>query len=286
MRKISINCREPGRFCRAKLALLSQGLLSGIVAAELQMASAQEILLPEPPRPAPPPTMPREKDTNVIRRKEREQKAADEQKSEQSKKSQAVQEAQKEEAKEEAQRPRPFYGFIELSLLQPKAVVSQKRSNYVSDPTVHTNLYSRVLWSRDATEIQPWIGIRIAPFTGYGTQERLTARYGHTWLGPGVGFGRVTKPDDPFSDAPTRYFWLISFGIAAVQRLSDDKETAPPIPEDFRNTPWAYEPPGAWIESRWSCLFRGALSSGILIGAQSGRGKIFYYAGFTGAGFL
>ena len=229
--------------------------------------------------------IPREKDPVTLRKQEKEEQKKSDIKTEEIQ-HETVQEIKRgETAKAEAQKPRPLNGFIELSLLQPKAVVSQGRSNYVSDPTNHINIYARTFWNSEADAIQPWIGVRVAPFGGYGTQGKLTARFAHTWMGPAVGFGRVSKANDPTSDNPTRNGFLWSAGIAGVSRLVADDESAPPLPSDFKPTSWAYESPGLWSEIRWIHITRGAVGLGAMGGIQTGKGKIFYYAGGTISGF-
>ena len=284
MRKISIICRFKGNPCRALFAALVNflAICSALTPAR---GFAQGIELPPPVSPAPPPVIPSEKDPMLLRRQEKAEQKKSEIKVEETTR-ETIQEAKREEAiKAEAQKPRPLYGFIELSLLQPKAVVRHGRSDYVCDPTNHINIYARTFWNSEADAIQPWIGARIAPFGGYGTQGKLTARFAQTWMGPAIGFGRIAKSDDPTSVNPTRSGFLWSAGIAAVSRLVADDESAPPLPSDFKPTSWTYEGPGLWSELRWIYVTRGALGFGAMGGLQTGKGKVFYYAGGTVSGF-
>ena len=267
MRKISRFCRQRCQQCRAIFAGIT---ILICFAFSYQSALAQQILLPEPPPAAPPPALPREKDPIVIRAKERESKAANQLESEKKSRQAIAQQANEEKAKEEAKKPRDFYGFMELSLVQPQAIVSSGRSNYSSDMTSHLSAYVRLFWKSEASTVQPWAGLRIAPFGG---------------IGPAIGVGSVKHSDNLSSDVPTRSFWLVSGGIAAVNRLVARDESATPLPEDFKPTPWAYEPPGTWAELRWSRIIRGAIGLGGMGGIQTGKGKIFYYAGLTISGF-
>lgn len=248
-------------------------------------AAGQDISLPAPPKPALPPTTPREKSPQTIREHERTQKA-EEQRVQETRDLELTREKEREaKVIADAQKPRHYYGFLEASLLQPKAVVSSGRSNYVSDVTSHISAYARPLYALQPEQTQAWIGLRIAPFVGYGTQKSLTARYAHTWIGPALGLGQIRPAEMALPDRPIRHFWMISAGIAALNRLVADDESSPPLPDDFRPTPWAYDAPGAWSEFRWTRITRGALGFGVLAGAQTGRGKIFYYAGATVSGF-
>ena len=284
MCKISIICRFEGNPCRVFFAPWT-ALMALFIAIAPARGFAQGIELPPPAAPVPPPTIPRERDPSLLRKQEKAEQKKSEIKSEDIARENAQETRKEEAAKAEAQKARPLYGFIELSLLQPKAVVSQGRSNYACDPTNHINIYARTLWNTEANAIQPWVGVRVAPFGGYGTQGKLTARFAHTWMGPAFGVGRIAKADDPASDNPTRNGLLWSGGIAVVSRLVAGDESAPPLPDDFNPTPGAYESPGLWSEIRWIHITRGALGLGAMGVIQTGRGKIFYYAGGTISGF-
>lgn len=289
MLKISTFCRcrsaKEGEFCSAFFALRNCLTFFMLLAAS-NICFGQGIAFPDPPTAEPPPLIPKEQDPALIRiQKNKEQQAIEVKANEEQKIS--VQEVKAEEkAKEEAKTPRPLYGFFELSLLQPKATVSSGRKNYVSDLTTHINMYVRTFWNSGAEATQPWIGIRIAPFGGFGTQGTRTARFAHTWLGPAIGFGSIQLPEDATVDFPTRHGFLFSIGVAGLQRLVAEDESAKPLPDDFSPTAWALDPPGVWSEIRWVRVSRGAIGLGLMGGVQTGSGKIFYYGGFTISGFL
>jgi len=289
LRKISRNCRSQRISCRAILArskfLVLWLLLFAAPIIASRPAQAAEIELPPAPKSAPPPAIPKERDPTEARKQERERKRQDVNREIEAERAHASEQAAKEKSQREAQRPRGLFGFTELSLNLTKATVKSGRSNYAVDPTVHLNTYVRAFWNSDPDVLQPWIGLRIAPFTGYGTQGKLTGRFAHTWIGPSFGIGKISKADDITADFPVRHAVLFSGGIAAVARLGAKEESSPPLPTDFKPTPWAHDPPGVWMELRFITVTRGALGWGGMLGAQTGSGKLFLYAGLIGSGF-
>ena len=289
MRKISRSCRSQRISCRATLAgsrfLVLWLLLFAAPTITSKPAHATEIELPPAPKSAPPPTIPKEKDPTEARKQERERKRQDVTREIEAERAHASDQAAMEKSQREAQKSRGLFGFTELSLNLTKALVKSGRSNYAVDPTVHINTYVRTFWNSDPDVLQPWIGLRIAPFTGYGTQGKLTGRFAHTWIGPSFGLGKISKADDITADFPVRHAVLVSGGIAAVARLGVKEESSLPLPKDFKPTPWAYDPPGVWTELRFITVTRGALGWGSMLGAQTGSGKIFIYAGVIGSGF-
>jgi hypothetical protein len=289
LRKISRNCRSERIYCRAILAggKFVVCWLSLLTASTVPAANAQatEIELPPAPKSAPPPTIPKEKDPIEVRKQERERKRQDANREIEAERARAADKDSMEKSQREAQKPRGLFGFTELSLNVTKAMVSSGRSNYAVDPTVHVNTYVRTLWNSDPDVLQPWIGLRIAPFTGYGTQGKLTGRFAHTWIGPSFGLGKISKADDITADYPVRHAILVSGGIAAVARLGAKEESSPPLPRDFKPTPWAQDAPGVWTELRFMTVTRGALGWGGMLGVQTGSGKVFVYAGVIGSGF-
>ncbi len=281
MRKISINCRFVGNSCRVVFALCTtwQPLILPI------RANAQAIQEPGAPTPAMPPSIPKDKDPVVLRQRVKQEKAKEDIRSREESREQAKDQKAQAKAYDEAHQPRPLYGFAEVSLLFPMAIVSAGRSNYEPDPTSHFSAYVRTAWGRGPESLQPWVGLRIAPFGGYGTQDRLTARFAHTWIGPAAGLGLIQAPADPLSEAPIRYGVLWSAGVAGVTRMAAAGESAKSQPKDFSPTPWSMDPPGVWSELRITRISLGALGLGVLAGIQTGSGKMFIYGGLTASGF-
>ncbi len=285
MRKISTICRFPGRIYPVNLAALGFRVLALPFALSTSPSLQAQIALPPPPVAEPPPSLPDSKDPIQKRRLEREEK-----KSEAKKKIEAESIARKsqdaaDKAKAEAQEKRPFYGFFDLSLLKPAAAVSGSRSNYTCDMTTHISTYLRMFFDKDPSVVQGWFGVRVAPFGGFGTQNKVTARFAMTFLGPAIAVGKVGMPDDPLNDNPKRFAWLWSGGVAAISKLSRDDETFKGAPSDFQGSGWAYESPALWSEVRWTRITRGALGFGVITGVQTASGKTFYYAGLSASGF-
>ncbi len=295
MHKISTFYPYSVKFCRAKNAAFNKicrakntGLGLGVLltlAAPPPHLWAQGILAPSPAVAQPPPVIAPENDGALNRKLLRQQSLPAQALTESDVKETAKEVKKVEDAKAEAQKPRPLYGFTEFSLLQPKVSANSGRKNYVSDLTVHINTYVRAFWSEGPEAVQPWIGLRMAPFSGVGTQGQRTSRYAFTYMGPAVGIGSISKADDPSVDNPVRYGFLVSAGLSGMSRLVGADESSPPLPSDFSPIAWGFDPPGLWSEIRWLRISRGALGCGLMAGAQTGQGKIFYYVGILGSGF-
>ncbi len=246
---------------------------------------APSILGPEAPKAATPPQIPAEKDPVTLRQRARDERLQDEAKTRASVQEQKLAQKVAEKAQEEARQARPMYGFAEVSLLQPKAFVSAGRSNYSPEITSHVSAYVRTSWKLGAESIQPWLGFRVAPFGGYGTQDKLTARFAHTWFGPCIGFGAIRAAHDTDAHWPIRYGYLWSAGIAAVSRMVAEGDAMKNPPMDFSPTAWSADAPGIWSELRMIRISMGAVGLGLMAGLQTGRGKVFIYGGLTAAGF-
>ncbi len=281
MCKICSFCRLRGNSCRVIFALFTAWTLM----SQVDTVIAESIQNPGVPTPAMPPSIAPDHDPSMMRKRAKDEKSKEQIQSKDDSDKKLKDRKALEKAYAESHEPRPLYGFAEVSLLLPKAIVSSGRSNYVPDLTSHLSAYVRTSWGKGAETVQPWVGLRIAPFGGYGTQDRLTARYAHTWIGPSFGFGRIPLSDAPLADSPIRFAYLWSTGIAAVSRMAVQGESSRKAPTDFRPTPWSMDPPGIWSELRITRISMGAFGLGFLGGAQTGAGKIFIYGGLTATAF-
>lgn len=290
-----------GSDCRAKFAgalaiipaktayrgNLTTSLLTACFLMLLPQSAASQIDLPPPPVAAPPPALPRERDPVVIRESEKKAAAAEDATQRKDENVQREDARRAEVAKAEAVKPRPLYGFVELSLLYPKVTVSGDREDYRADMTTHVHFWIRPNFDKLAQDVQLWLGLRLAPFAGYGTQNRQKGRFGLTYFGPGLGFGKISAPDETGSDLPTRSGWLVAGGIAAVSRLGNrDEEHSGGSTTDFHTKSTGFDSPGVWSEARTIHVFRGALSANLILGAQLAEQKNFYYFGIGLAGWL
>lgn len=245
-----------------------------------------QISLPPPPTAVPPPAIPEDKDPAILRRKE---KAAAKEEAAKSQRKALVEKAEVERevaAKEELSKPRPLYGFIEISMHYPKILTSGERKDYVGNVTNHVNFWSRLKYDTPADETQVWAGFRLAPFGGTGVQGSDKGRFAMTYFGPSLGFGKVGVVSDSTSDSPSRNGWLIGAGVAAVSILGHPDEIYRSTSTDFKSTPVGFDSPGGWIEGRFMHVFHGAISGNLIIGSQLGNGKNFIYSGFGLGGWL
>ncbi len=273
LRKISTFCRLNGIFCLAFFACY--------ISFDLGAATAHaQIKLPERPVEQPPPQAPRI-DPRLLESRDQRKKSEE---TARQKIQQETSEAEAQKAKDSFLKSRQFVGFSELSMSIGKAFVSEGRSNYRLDPSIHISSYLRSIWREEPRDLQGWYGIRIAPFAGYGTHKGLTARFAHTWMGPAIGLGKITFEDDRLGPAATSYLALLSGGIAGQTRLSGAPDQGLSAAEDFKASSWSLDGSGAWIEFRWYRITMGSLGFGCLLGTQLGAGKAFTYAGVSASG--
>lgn len=261
--------------CMTALAVFSQ--LSGQADAQIE--------LPPPPTATPPPVIPQDHNPGVEARKERIEKRKEDKKEKIEQETQS-REAKKEQViKDDLKKPRPLYGFLELSLLYPKITTQGVRKNYHADVTSHVQLWGRLRPDTPSDSIQIWAGFRLAPFSGYGTQDKETGRFGFSFFGPGLGFGSVKKVEDSSNEeSPSYSGWLITSGVAAVSKLASD--THSDHESDFSSSAWSSDGPGVWVEGRYMRIFHAALSANLIIGAQLAKDKNFTYFGVGLGGWL
>ena len=248
------------------------------------------------PTPAKVPQIPPDRDPAIKRRQEHKREQEEKNLKEKEIVEDRHNEASKENMKKEASVPRPLYSFLELSILYPKAVASGSRVNYRAEFTTHIVAMARAMPSRDVDRIQPWIGIRYAPFAGTGSQNGHLGRFALTYFGPAIGFGSISQLSLPNDDTgspqneneslPTRSGWLASAGIAAVSRLSLSDEPEKVHATDFQRTGLSFDSPGLWAEFRYIHIFLGALGVDGILGVQTGQNKAFAYGGVAVSGFM
>ena len=245
-----------------------------------------QISLPQPPAAAIPPAIPADQDPAMRRQRERAAQRQSEEEKKIEELSSATETAKIEKEREDLKKPRPFYGFVELSMLYPKVLTTGNRTNYRADMTTHVNVLGRLKPDQPVDETQMWLGFRLAPFGGSGAQKNQKGRFSLTYFGPAVGVGSIGKPGDPFSESPRRHGFLLSAGIAAVSRLQEPTELSDPGRTDFQATPYAMDSPGVWSEIRSIHTFYGSLSYNLVAGTQLAEGKTLLYLGAGFAGWL
>ena len=247
-----------------------------------------QIELPPPPKAVPPPVVPKERDPVELRHQEH-LKDQDERREEVKQDvTQKIEKKQVEKAKQEDAAPRPMNAFVEFNLVYPKFVTTGKRKKYNGDFATHIHGWSRLSYAKSSNDVQTWIGLRLAPFSGSGIQKDYAGRFSLTYFGPGIGFGRIEDRPGNATDAdePHRKGWLVSAGVSAVSRLAPRDVLVDHGATDFQSTAWSADGPGVWAEFRWMRTFHNALSINILGGAQLGEGKNILYSGVGIAGWL
>lgn len=275
LRKISTFCRLDGSFC---LAFFACYLLFNLSAGRVHA----QIKLPDRPVEQPPPQGPGVDPRLIESRDQRRQS----EEAERQKIQQEISEAQAQKANDAFLKDRRFNGFSDLSLSLGKAFVSDGRSNYRLDPSVHFSSYIRSIWRYEPHDLQGWYGLRVAPFAGYGTQKDLTARFAHTWIGPAIGLGKISFEDDRLGPAAISYLTLLSGGFAALTRLSGAPDQGPNVDDDFKASTLSFDGGGAWFELRCYRINMGSVGFGGILGTQFGSGKALMYAGISAAGLF
>ncbi len=186
--------------------------------------------------------------------------------------------------------------MVELAFYLTTATVRGDRKRYVSDPSVHFNLFYRHDAKNRNDKIGPWAGFRIAPFTGSGFHQNKFGSYGITYFGPMVGVGKIgvipTKEVGAVRSnqsteltIPSTNGWLVGGGFAAVTKSGKTTDDNPPIDSDFRTRGATYDASGFWIEGRYIKILYGAIGYNLTFGIQTGRGKEFFYAGVGASGW-
>lgn len=274
MRKISIICRSR--------RIIYPAIFAGVTWALVCAPSAfSEITPPVNPKPEPPPPPSSSGREEFQRKVQREM--------DESARQLSADKAREEEAAEDSAqaflKSRPFAGFAELSFYAARASVTGGRSDYQVDPGIHTSAYLRTYWRSKVRDLQPWFGLRTAPFGGYGTQKGRTARYAHTWMGPALGIGKFLTPGDRDDTSAPAYLILLSGGFSGVARLTNPDETEKSPLADFKPCAWCQDGSGAWLEFRYTYLSSGVVGVSGLLGVQTGTGKVFSYGGVSIAGF-
>jgi hypothetical protein len=186
--------------------------------------------------------------------------------------------------------------MMELAFYLTTASVRGDRKRYVSDPSVHFNLFYRHDAKKRNDKIGPWVGFRIAPFTGSGFHQNKFGSYGITYFGPMIGVGKIgviptkelgTVRSNQSNELtiPSTNGWLVGGGFAAVTKSGKTTDDNPPIDSDFRTRGATYDASGFWIEGRYIKILYGAIGYNLTIGVQTGRGKEFFYAGVGASGW-
>ena len=253
-----------------------------------------------PPKAAKPPRAPRETNETFNEDQETERQLQKKRQIRQKQRSRRNSNGLESKAPRELERtkdayiPRDRAFCLELALVGGTTLTTGVRNGYTYEPNVHINSFYRINSSRFSGNITPWVGFRLAPFTGTGYHETKPGRYGLTYFGPILGLGQVepvaedmgpsnrtniSEEDD--STLPIVSGFAVTFGVAGVtaqgQRASEvtDSDTD----DDFQTKNMAFDAPGAWVELRYFRIYQGATSADFVLGAQSGAEKVFIYGG-------
>ncbi len=187
--------------------------------------------------------------------------------------------------------------MLEVSLLGCGLYTRVPREGYTCNVTSHFNAFFRYQGRTRDGRVGLFYGGRLAPFSGTGFYNSQPGVYGLTYFGPMIGVGKIDPvPEDEGgarasrSDGelqiPSASGWVVTTGLAAVNRLGHSAEPGPlDEKNDFQSKNVYYDRPGLWVEARYLRILYGALGFDGVFGAQAGRGKVFVYGGIGVAAY-
>lgn len=173
--------------------------------------------------------------------------------------------------------------------------VSGSRSNYQLDPPTFFHTFWRLNKNAQKDQSIIWLGFRSAMITGWGSYENIPGRFGFVYYGPMIALGNFSpvpvKPTEPSESAGksikpkarTGHIWML--GIATMARFGDVGDGIE-APDKDLNSKNEFDPPGAWVEYRYSWIHYKAIDLSVFLGVQTGKQKIFYYFGTAVGGWL
>lgn len=288
-------------FQRLWLTLASLGSLSPPSLAQTPKSSPirSQIEGLTPPKAAKPPRPPRsqgeidelEQETERLLRKKRKSRHKRQLPKDASKPD--LEEVRQSERLKDAQTPRDRVFCLELALVGGTVLTSGDRSGYTYEPNVHINGFYRLNSSRFSGKLTPWVGFRLAPFTGSGFHENNPGHYGLTYFGPMIGVGKVEPGAEDSGPVRTNISgeidfelpiisgYAATFGIAGVssQGKRETQPTGSEPEDDFQTKQVKFDAPGVWLEFRYFRIYQSAASADFVFGAQGGASKVFIYSG-------
>ncbi len=195
---------------------------------------------------------------------------------------------------QEASQERPHRFHMQVSLVKPFISVQSPRKKYQLDLTSHSTFFFRPETARNEKEAQFWTGFRLAPFSGTGTYDNVSGRFGFTYFGPMIGVGKINeivldseKNQEPAKgrvasrNYPSRFGFFAMTGLAFQSRetilFAEDQQGE----KDFEAKKFAFDSPGLWGELTFSSIFYEAVSANVVVGFQMGEGKLMGWGGIA-----
>ena len=195
----------------------------------------------------------------------------------------------KENLKKEALKPRKYNFMVQTSIIYPFITTTGERESYQVDITSHFMSLYKLVDSPKSPEDSIWVGLRIAPFAGYGVQETYPGRYGLIFFGPAIswgGIGPINALEEGDHSLPTRDGSFVSVGLAPAFTSGQKDGATEEEPTDFLNqrAP-VIDVPGVWFEYSQVTINYGALGTHYVLGAQVGASKTFFWIGMAVSGW-
>ncbi|MFK7871896.1 MAG: hypothetical protein AB8C84_01825 [Oligoflexales bacterium] len=192
-----------------------------------------------------------------------------------------------EELKIEAEKIRDMEFMTQISLLYPFIFTTGKRENYNVDLTSHIMSLYKISNNSNPYQEHFWVGVRIAPFAGYGVQDSAPGRYGLYFFGPAIAWGKVGELIRKKNDLPTREGSLFSVGLSPAFTSGQKDGATEENPSDFLNQKApTIDIPALWFEYSDLTVHYGGLGFHWVLGAQIGSEKTFAWFGIATSGWL
>lgn len=193
---------------------------------------------------------------------------------------------------EEQRSVRDLRFMTQVNLVLPRLRTSGEREDYDIDfLTSHFSFYVRLGDGPLESGINyTYMGLRIAPFSGYGKYDSTLGRFGFTYIGPAFGFGILDKEvldnrkqlNAKAADGttPVRLWsgFLVSFGVAGMSSLAArDPSSQEPNKDILSSKGLRLDGTGLWAELSYLTIPWGAVGINYSLGVQLGEGKSIAY---------
>lgn len=193
---------------------------------------------------------------------------------------------------EETLKPTPL-DFALLTHLTYSHITTSgnDRSDYGAEPSVGINIWYRIFQDTKPEDTNIWAGFRGQYFGGSGRYKQNSGTFSFLYFGPTIGVGKIspgvgdvgqdaTKDADSVAKALTARHGLFALtGIAAQSRQGTHEPDKNKPDDDLNSKALAFDSPGLFAEVWYTHIRYNALSYNALLGAQTGKQKLFIYLG-------
>lgn len=192
---------------------------------------------------------------------------------------------------EEAKKKPEQELHLQVNFVAPFISAKGDRESYLLDYSSSAEIFWRSDKTQKVSETQVWYGFRLAAFSGSGIYQNVPARFGFTYVGPMVGWGKINLSvanDEEKKKAgdwrgtlnyPSRFGYFFMLGVVGQSRSVKTYATEKEVSGEFESKGFSYDAPGLFVETTLFSLFYEAYSYNFIFGAQLGSGKVFSWVG-------